>query len=133
MPAQADITRFTWLHADSVAASWAAAPVDGTSGNGGTDPTFTMSPFTLEKLPTTGLLLMLKTSPILPAATPGAGGFSVTAWLRDPSSLRWAAFAAVSVGFDQLFVSYDIDAGELYFQITNVAVDGALDIGLAEQ
>lgn len=130
---QADLTHFRWLHFDSVATTNAANPVDGTPGNGGTAPQILMSPFTQEKLPTTGFLIMLKTSALLPAATPGAGGFLVTIWLRDPSSTRWAAFAGASIGFDQLFVTYDVDAGALYFQIGNVSVDGALEIGLAEQ
>lgn len=127
---QADTTRFRWFEAAS--ALGLTAPTDLT---GGTVPHFVISPFTISKLPTTGILLMLKQSLDATAATFVAAGAAVTAWVRDPNSLRWAAFATVNIPYNQLFVSYDIDASEIYFQIgaASVSFDGAVDIGIAEQ
>lgn len=127
---QADRTKFRWTRLPSTNPR-SIAPADGPNGD---LPDFTMTPFAPSKMATTGLALMLKAGTTAPvAATPGAGGFSITMWVRDPATLRWAAFAAVSVPYDALFVTYDIDASDIWFQIGNVAVAGAIDIGIAEQ
>lgn len=130
MPSQADVSRFRWLNFASVAVSLAVSPADGVTGD---TPQIILSPFTVSKMSTTGFLIMLKAPTTAVAATAGAGGFSVTIWVRDPATLRWASFAAQSIAYDQLFKTYDVDCVEIFVQLTNVAVDGAIDIGFAEQ
>lgn len=126
---QADRSKFRWTRIP-LAATRGAGPADGPNGD---QPDFTMSPTAPSKMATTGLALMLKAPTTATPATAGAGGFTITMWVRDPATLRWAAFAAVSVPYDQLFVTYDIDASDVFFQIANISVNGAIDIGIAEQ
>lgn len=130
MPNQADVSRFRWINFASVAASLAVAPADGATGDG---PQIVLSPFAVSKMSTTGFLFVLKRPPSAMAAVAGAGGFTVTIWVRDPATLRWASFADQSVAYNQLFKTYDVDSVEIFVQLTNVAVDGAIDIGFAEQ
>jgi hypothetical protein len=127
MSQQADLSRWRWTQVTTNVGNRNAAPFDGVIG---TSPDFQMSPYTISKLSTTGLALMLGAAG---TAVAGAGGFSVTVWVRDPVTFTWAAFATVSIDRRQLFVSYDIDADEIWFQIGNVAADGTLNIGIAEQ
>lgn len=128
---QGDLTRFRWLRVDTAVAARALAPVAGLFGTG-TQPDFTISPFTIEDMPTTGILFELQ-QPSAGSATAGAGGFTVTLWIRDPNTGRWASAAALSASYAQIFTTFDFDACEVFFQITNVGVAGLIDIGIAEQ
>jgi hypothetical protein len=124
---QAQLARFRNVRVLTTVVS--AAPTD---GSGGTAPHLTLSPLAPSGLPTTGFIFMLK-APSAGSATAGAGGFTVTFWFLDPVSLRWGSATAVSVAYGQMFVSFDVDAIPVYMQITNVAVDGSIDLHLAEQ
>lgn len=124
---QADRTKYRWARI-STALQANAAPSDGI-----TPPDFTMSPLAPSKMPTTGLALMIKRPLTALAAVPVALGFTIVMWVRDPATLAYSAFAAVSVPYDSLFVTFDIDASDIYFQIGGVSVDGFVDIGIAEQ
>lgn len=130
---QADLTKFRWKRVNTIV-NHTAAPTNGTASTSGTAPDFRLSPFTVSKMPTTGIGLMLQ-SPQLNPATAVAAGFTVRVWLRDPATKRWASFDDVSIAYQQLFVTFDIDAGELFFQFVaaGTAVDGNIDIGVAEQ
>ena len=121
---QAELSAFRWLTVSGAQ----PAPTDGGGGM------FTMSPRTSTGLITTGLLFMLKAcDPFFTSATAGAGGFTVTPWIGDALSNRWAAGTAFSASFDQVFTTFDFDACQLYFQIGNVSVGGFIMIGICEQ
>jgi len=130
--AQADEVAFRWIRVDTSVAARGTAPVDGL-GTTGTVPDVAMSPFTASKMPTTGLALMLHAPVSNTPATPNVGGFTVQVWLRDPHTGFWGSFASVTIDYRQTFVTFDIDAGELFFEVTGVAVAGTIDIGIAEQ
>lgn len=110
-------------------AAIAAAPTDGT-----TQPHVIMSPETPTGLQTTGLELGLK-APSAGAAVAVAAGFSVVCWVWNPLNGSWFSMAAVDVPYGQLFVSFDLDAHALYFQVTaaSVATPGDIDFHVAEQ
>jgi len=128
---QADRTKFSWRRVDTTDVARIAAPPTGGL------PDFTMSPVAVSKMPTTGLALMLQapTSAGVIAATPNAGGFGFFVWVRDPATGLWASFAEVTIAYQQLFVTFDIDASDLFFQLdaATVAVAGFIYIGIAEQ
>lgn len=143
MPAvlQSDTSAFRWERIDTTAVppldSHTFAPTDGNPDDpnvGGTPPDFIMSPRTVSEMPTTGLLLMLKV-PSAGSAIANAGGFSVIVYIRDPHTYGWASMAAITIDYSQLFVTFDFDAAELYFQIdpASILVGGKIDIGIAEQ
>ena len=96
---------------------------------------FTMAPRTPHGMETTGLLFMLQNANYSgnTGATAGAGGFTVTPWMVDPGATIWGSGASFSASYNQLFTTFDFDAGMLYFQITNVSVAGNLFIGICEQ
>lgn len=122
---QADETAFRMLRVNT-ATDHTAAPTDGAPGTG-TDPDFILSPSAPGGVATGGFATFLAA-----AATAGAGGFSVTVWVRDPVSYRWSAFQAVSMNTRELFMTWDVPASELYFQIGNISVNGTVDIHVAE-
>ena len=107
-------------------------PTDGSIDNDGTPPLLTMSPVSGSGMLTTGLLFMLK-SPPSSNAVAGAGGFTVTPWIRDPVTQKWASGASFSADYDQMFSTFDFDACDLYFTFANVAADGIIFIGISEQ
>jgi hypothetical protein len=133
---QADRLTFKWKRIDSADANRVIAPVNGFPlGNPSTTPDLTSSPFTVSKMPTTGLALQLQAPGTGVAAVANAGGFGIIVWVRDPATGQWSSFASVSMAYAQLFVTFDIDAADLWFQLdhTTVAVDGKIDVGIAEQ
>jgi hypothetical protein len=133
---QADRVAFKWKRIDSTDAARIIAPVNGFPlGNPSTAPDLTASPFTVSKMPTTGLALQLQAPGTDTAATANVGGFGIIVWVRDPATGNWSSFASVTIAYQQLFVTFDIDAADLWFQLdhTTVAVDGRIDVGIAEQ
>lgn len=128
MSAQADRSKFRWSRIGTGSITRQSAP------GVGLEPDFTMTPFTVSKMATTGLLLQLQ-QPAVDPATPVAGGFEITVWVRDPATLRWASFDTLTIDYKQLFVTYDIDASDLWFQVQGIDVggDGDIDFGIAEQ
>jgi hypothetical protein len=126
MATQALLSRGRIVRLTTAAA--AAAPVDGV-----TAPHFTMSPITATGLQTTGLALGLKAPTVGAAAS--TGSFSIIAWIMNPLTMSWFAFAAEDIDFSQGFVSFDIDAAALYFQIvaSSVGTPGSVDLHLWEQ
>jgi hypothetical protein len=133
---QVDRLSFKWKRIDSTDAARIIAPVNGFPlGNPSTAPDLTSSPLTVSKQPTTGLALQLQAPGTDTAATANAGGFGIIVWVRDPATGNWSSFASVSIAYQQLFVTFDIDAADLWFQLdhTTVAVDGRIDVGIAEQ
>ncbi len=127
---QGDLTKFRWTQIGDTSLR-SSGPSDGQALS--PDPDFTMGPKTVSQMPTTGLLLLIKEPTDATPATPNAGGFNITVWVRDPGTWQWGAFDTVQIDYDQLFVTYDIDACEIYFEIDNVSVAGAVNIGIAEQ
>lgn len=125
---QADSIRFRGVRVNTTDAAVLAGPTDGA-----TAPQFQMSPVGPSGIPTQGFIFMLK-APVLSPATAGAGGFTVVLWFRDPNSQRWGSAVSVSIGFNQMWVCSDVDAMDgVVFQITNVSVNGDIDIHFAEQ
>lgn len=123
---QADITAGRTVRIGT--ATHAAAPTDGT-----TEPDVVLGPTAPGGTPTSGFLFSM-TAPATGAATALAGNFTVTIWARDPALKRWAAFEAkTGVDFRQLYVTADVDAVELFFQIGNVNAAGNIDVMVAEQ
>lgn len=126
MAQQADQTSFRWSRIDTGSITRQSSPGVGLA------PDFTMSPNTVSKLPTTGFLLQLF-APLAGAAVPNAGGFIITVWVQDPATGRYSAFDSITIGFQELFVTYDIDASRIWFQIGGITTDGLIDFGIAEQ
>ena len=132
---QADVIKMKANRLASVDAVVVAGPTDGGPGVG-SDPHFQMSPVSSSGLPTTGFIFMFKAPSGGPgsSATAGAGGFSVTAWFRDPVSYRWGASTTVSIAYNQTWICADVDAMDgVVFQIGNVAVPGSVDVHFCEQ
>lgn len=125
MSDQADVSRGRVLRLSTAAVT--AAPTDGT-----TDPAMVMSSRTPTGLETTGLWIGLK-APTAGSATAGAGGFTVTVYVRNPTTGAWFSCSSTSMAYGQAFVTFDFNASELYFQITNVAVAGNVDVHVWEQ
>lgn len=106
--------------------------------NGVTEPHYTLSNRTPWGAYTTGFLwsLHLPTAGPNAAATPGAGGFSVTVWVRNPVTRRWTNYSEIT-GVDEreAVVTYDTGPTELFFQIAagSVAGNGDLDVEILEQ
>jgi hypothetical protein len=105
----------------------------GTVSGGGAEPTFVMSPETPTGQQTTGFLIFLKEPTTGTAAVPTAGGFTVTIWVRNPITYSWAAGAPVVMDYDQAFVTGDLDASEIYVQITGATTQGTILVHFAEQ
>jgi hypothetical protein len=124
MATQALLSRGSILRLGTVAS--AAAPVDGV-----TLPHYTMSPMTPTGLLTTGLAIGLKA----PAAGAAAGTFSIVAWILNPVTRAWFAFAAAALDYNEALVSFDVNACALYFQIeaASVTTPGDVDLHLWEQ
>lgn len=131
MGAQADVSKFRWSRIDVSGISRQSAPGQGLNP-GATEPDFVLGPFTVSKMATTGFLLQLSEPTTTPAVA-GAGGFTVTVWLRDPATGNWSAFDDISIDYQELFVTYDIDAAEIWFQVENVSSGSLIDFGIAEQ
>lgn len=127
MADQAEVAGFRVVRLAS--ASVGSAPTDGAAG---TVPQLTMSPIARGGMPCTGLAVMLK-APSSGSATAGAGGFTVTPYMRDPVSYRWGSMESFSAAYGQLFTSFAFNPGELYFQIANVSGAGDIDLHYAEQ
>jgi hypothetical protein len=108
------------------AAAHAAAPI------GNTPPDYSMAPVTSTGLVTTGLLIILS-APVTTPAVAGAGGFAVTVWIQNPITTLWGSFATVNINYGEAWVTYDIDAASLYFQIGNVASGDSIYIDALEQ
>lgn len=83
-----------------------------------TPPTFVLSPQTPTGKQTGGFVFML-TQPGSPA-TPGVGGFLLTFWIRNPINGEWGAGVSFFADYNQAFVAGDVDACELYLEISNV-------------
>lgn len=100
-------------------AAHAAAPVDGT-----TEPDFVMSPRSPTGLPATGFAFGLK-APSAGSAVATAPGFTVTVWVRNPATKNWFSFAPrTGINYRDLMGTFDIDAAEIYFQVTSVTTPG---------
>lgn len=93
----------------------------------GTAPHFQMSPISTSGMPTSGFLFYL--SPRNPDGPefvePLPGGFTVTVWVRDPSTYMWSAMAeATGVIYKELWVCTDVNAVDgVYFQFGNYPFD----------
>lgn len=126
---QADQTRFRWVRISTASITRQSAPGVGLL------PDIIMTPYTVSKMATTGLLLQLQAPASSTPAVPVAGGFTITVWLLDPVTGRWSAFDDIVIDYKELFVSFDIDASQLWFQVTGIALggDGDIDFGIAEQ
>lgn len=125
MAQQAALSKFKQFFVDDTDTLF--EPVDSPS----TDPQFTLSPIAPSGLPTTGFALMLKAPPGSEGAA--TGPFSVTPWLRDPVTGMWASGATqTGVGYSQLWVTFDVDASEIYFFIT-AAAPGEMLILVSEE
>lgn len=107
-----------------------AAPTDGT-----TDPHVVLSPVAPSGLRTTGFFFGLKapTASGVTAAVAAAGDFTVTVWIRDPVTKFWfSARARTGVAYGQAYMTFDLDACEIYFQIGNIGTNGSVDIHVSE-
>jgi hypothetical protein len=138
---QPDTSGFRWTRIDTTGAGGAdphtATPSNGNdliTPGGGTPPDIILQPKSISGMPTTGFLLVWQETEA-GAIIANAGGLSITVWVRDPNTWRWSSMAAVTIDVAQLFVTFDIDAAELYFEIdpATIAVNGKVDIGIAEQ
>ena len=94
-----------------------------------TEPHVRMSPKAPVGLETTGFFFGL-VQPAVGGATPIAAGFTITVWVRNPVTKHWFAFQSQSVGYNQAWVTFDVDAAELYFQIAAASVSGAGNVYL---
>ncbi len=105
------------------------APTDGT-----TAPDLVMSPVTPTGLKTTGLSFGFKapTAGTPAAAVAPAGGFTVVVWVRNPVTRAWFSCSSITVDYGQLFGTFDLDACELYFQISGQTSDGGIDLHAME-
>lgn len=129
---QADVVKMRAARLDTTAAEVVAGPTDGLPP-AGTTPHFQMSPVAPSGMPTMGFVFMLK-APSAGSATAGGGGFTVVIWFRDPNTLRWGSSTSVSVAYSQMWICNDVDAMDgVVFQITNIAVNGLVDVHFAEQ
>jgi len=125
-PQQSDLMRGRVLRfvLGSGGADHNTAPTDGT-----TEPDWRMSPVTPTGLKTTGFVFGFKAPTAgATAATAPAGGFTVVVWVRNPVTRAWFALQSVTVGYNQLFGTFDLDASEIYFQITGQTVGGSIDV-----
>lgn len=104
----------------------AEAPVDDV-----TEPMFTGSPLAPTGQRTTGFLIILK-APTTGSATAPADGFTVTPWIRDPTTKVWGSGVSYQIPYGQAWVCGDVGASELYFQIADATVDGEIDVHFAE-
>lgn len=104
------------------------------SGSVGLAPHLVLSPITPTGLPTTGA--MLKWSAVAaglgPATVPV--GLDVVVWVRNPGTRRYGSMATISsMVIDQWWVTNDLDACEVYFQITaGVTVNGYVQFEMVE-
>lgn len=101
-----------------------------------TEPHVTLSPYAGPQIPTTGFLFGMK-APTAPtgvtAAVAGAGGFTVTLWVRNPATKAWFSARNVSIAYGEAWVCWGVDAAELFFQVGNVSTPGQIDFHVAEQ
>lgn len=113
-------------------AAAASAPTNGT-----TAPHYTLSERTNWGSFTQGFLWAphLPTAPAGTAATIGGGGLSVTVWVRNPVTKRWANYAEIT-GVDEreAVVTFDSGPTDLYFQIASgsISANGDIDIDIME-
>jgi hypothetical protein len=129
-PTQSDLIRGRVLRvALGAGADHTAAPTDGT-----TEPDWRMSPVTPTGLKTTGFAFGFK-APTAGATAAGApaAGFTVVVWVRNPVTKSWFSLQSVSVGYGQLFGTFDVDAAEIYFQISAQTSNGSIDVHPMEQ
>jgi hypothetical protein len=118
------------------------APNNGSGVFSGTAPHLTMSPVTPTGLPTMGaqLSISLQLGGIKSPAVPVATGFIVTVWVRNPITYTWRKMSPMTFATagasdtDVFFVTEDLDASEIYFQVAaaSVSVDGFIDFTLVE-
>jgi len=87
-----------------------------------TPPQITLAPNTPTGLKTTGFLFFLEAPSDAAAPTsPAVAPFGVTLWIRNPVNGFWAAAQPLTgVGYGEAYVTYDVDAADLYFDITAV-------------
>lgn len=108
-------------------AAQAAAPTKTTS------PTYNMAPTAPAGLQTTGFAFFL-TAPTTSPAVADTGGFTVTVWVRNPATGNYGALSpATGVDYGEAFGSFDLDASDLYFQISNVLTPGNVYLEVWEQ
>jgi hypothetical protein len=139
---QADSSAFRWVRVDTTGAGGVdphtAAPQNGNdlvTPGGGTPPDIVMSPRAISGMPTTGLLFGWQNTEA-GTIVPVLAGLSFQVFVRDPNTWRWFSMTEITaVNAGDLLVTFDIDAAELYFVIdpASIAVDGKVDIGIAEQ
>lgn len=104
------------------------APTDGI-----TDPDMTLAPDSTTGLRTTGFAFGFKSPLIGPPAGMPVGGFTVTIWFRSPVARSWFSFEPGLVVYDGLYLTFDVDACEIYFQIAGEASPGNVDVFAMEQ
>ena len=116
-------------------AAIAAAPTDGTISAAGTAPHRILGPQGPTGLQCTGFFLGLKAPSVSAAAAATAAGFSVIVWVLNPLTNAWFSFEAVSIAYSQAFVSFDVNASSLYYQIeaASVLTPGDIDFHAWEQ
>lgn len=118
------------------------APTQGSGVFSGSAPHLTMSPVTSTGLQTMGaqFAIHLPLGGVKTAAIPVATGFVVTVWVRNSINYTWKKMAPVTFAVggvadnDVMFITEDLDASELYFQVAaaSVAVDGFIDFVVVE-
>lgn len=124
---QADLTSFRWTRIDNNGLTRISVPSPDQAAD------FVLGPFAPSKMATTGFLIQIQ-QPTVGGGIPPAGGYTITVWLKDSATKKWASFASLTIDFAQLFVTYDVDACELWFQFTgSVGTAGLVDFGIAEQ
>jgi len=112
-------------------ANVAAAPTDGVDATH-----LIMSPRTPTQMLSTGVFLGLKAPTDVTAATAVAAGFTLTVWVANPVTFAWFAMQAITgLAYSQAYVTFDLDASCLYFQIAaaTVSVAGSIDFHVWEQ
>ncbi len=104
-----------------------AAPADGT------EPHLQLSPRAPNGGKTVGFLFSLH-APTVGSATATGTGFTVTVWRLNPTTGAYASSEAITeVAYGAQYVINEVPGGgSVYFQITNVAADGAVVVGVAE-
>lgn len=131
VPVQAELLRarpFAVQVGQGGAADHNLAPIDGT-----TEPDITLAPDSTTGLRTTGFCVGIKAPVIATPAGSPVGGFTLTAWLRSPVGGTWFSFSSLAVLYGALYVTFDVDAAGLYFQISGQTSPGTIDVYLMEQ
>lgn len=105
-------------------------------------PHFLLSPETPDGRPTLGFEFALL-NVLIPGgqrATAAAGDFTVTVWklvlnamITTATRADWVAFTPrTGVQVNQVFRSFDVNACVIRFQVSNIAVDGSIQLMIAE-